>query len=890
LNYSKFDYDFFEQFQGVLNRVPDQVAFKNITRSGEETISFRQVGTEVRQVSRYLQGQGVGPGSSVGLVIENHPRWGIAFLATQSAGAVVVPLDVLHTPETLAKLITHARCSFLFASEKLLPVLDQIQELLPAPLPVLVVGSTGGRYPEWDEVLGSGEASGISLPLVARDIDEPHVILYTSGTTGEPKGVVLTGRNLYRNVIDALKLIHVTDRDHFLGVLPLYHVLALIVNFIVPLHCGARTTFLDVIDAQRILRAFREEGITIFVCVPQFFYLLHRRIMSEIEHLGSLQRMAFNLMLRISHFSRVRLGLNPGRIFFRKLHAQFGEHLRYFGVGGARFDPEVAWSLTDLGFNILQAYGMTETAALTTVTPVTLEGIGSVGRPLPHTQVKIDQPDDHGVGHVMIRGESVTPEYFRNPEATREAFDEEGWLRSGDLGYIDQDGFLYITGRAKEVIVLSSGKNIYPEEIEHFYQSNCPLIKEMCIIGVQDDTGHEGERLHAVIVPDFDELKRQQVVNAYHMIRYLTETLSQQLPPYKRMRSFEIWQEPLPRTTTRKVKRFDVEKRLRSGDEANTEAVETWSPEDDVETRVTTLLQEVKSATTLHPDMNLELDIGLDSLERVEFLSSVNEAFQISIPDEEAAQLFTLRDVFDLVRERLDETGEIEGEKKNWSDFLNEPLGEDAPKEYLRLLKRRPFVEPLVILVAITIRLISKLCFKLKGEGLENLPEDYPFMLCPNHLSFLDAFIVICLLPNRVVRRFYSLGYSDYFSGGLTGFLGGLVRTLPVNPDRNLKQTLRLAAEGLKNDLVLMVFPEGERSIDGTLKPFRKGPAILATQIGVPVVPVGIRGSYEVWRRGSGKISFLPIRIHYGKPLQPHPGESVDDFNVRLRSAVEELI
>jgi long-chain acyl-CoA synthetase len=550
----------------------------------------------------------------------------------------------------------------------------------------------------------------------------------------------------------------------------------------------------------------------------------------------------------------------------------------------------VAWSLTDLGFNLLQAYGMTETAALTTVTPVTLEGIGSVGRPLPHTKVKIDHPDEHGVGQVMIRGESVTPEYFRNPEATREAFDEEGWLRSGDLGYFDKDGFLYITGRAKEVIVLSSGKNIYPEEIEHFYQSNCPLIKEICIIGVQDDTGHEGERLHAVIVPDFDELKRQQVVNAYHMIRYLTETLSQQLPPYKRMRSFEIWQEPLPRTTTRKVKRFDVEKRLRSGVGADTEAVVTWSPEDDVETRVTALLQEVKSAAPLHPDMNLELDIGLDSLERVEFLSSVHEAFQISIPDEEAAQLFTLRDVFDLVRERLDEPGDVEGEKKSWSDFLNEPLGEDTPKEYLRLLKRRPFVEPLVILVAITIRLISKLCFKLKGEGLENLPEDYPFMLCPNHLSFLDAFIVICLLPNRVVRRFYSLGYSDYFTGGLTGFLGSLVRTLPVNPDRNLKQTLRLAAEGLKNDLVLMVFPEGERSIDGTLKPFRKGPAILATQIGVPVVPVGIRGSYEVWRRGSGKIRFLPIRIHYGKPLKPQPGESVDDFNSRLREAVEELI
>ncbi|MEJ2081358.1 MAG: lysophospholipid acyltransferase family protein [Acidobacteriota bacterium] len=162
--------------------------------------------------------------------------------------------------------------------------------------------------------------------------------------------------------------------------------------------------------------------------------------------------------------------------------------------------------------------------------------------------------------------------------------------------------------------------------------------------------------------------------------------------------------------------------------------------------------------------------------------------------------------------------------------------------------------------------------------------------MCPNHLSFLDAFLVVAVLPNRVVRRSFSLGYSDYFASGLTAFFGGIVRTIPVTADRNLAMTLRLAAEGLRRELVLVVFPEGERSIDGRLKPFRKGPAILATKLSIPVVPVGIRGSYEAWPRGASRIRMHPIAIRFGRPIQPARDESIEDFNHRLRQAVAELL
>lgn len=888
---SSLSLDFFQQFRDVLARLPNRVAFQSIGKTGRETITYGEVDREVRAVSSFLRERGVGPGSSVGFILENHPRWGIAFLAVQSAGAVIVPLDVLHSPETLANLIRHAECDHLIASSKLFDTLEMVQNELSRPLPAIVIGDSRQRYPCWDQIVERGCREDVSIPLVPRDIDDPQVILYTSGTTGDPKGVVLTGRNLYRNVVEALKQIRVTSDDHFLGVLPLYHIFALIVNFIAPLYCGARTTFLDVIDAQQILKTFREEGITIFVCVPQFYYLLHRRILSGVSERPRIQRFLFARLLSLSRLSRRCLGVRPGRRLFRTLHAQFGDHLRFFGVGGARFDPKVAEDLTDLGFAIVQAYGMTETAALATLTPPGSRGIGSVGKPLPHCEIRIQDSDRSGIGDVLIRGENVMTGYFHNPEATREAIDSDGWLHSGDLGYVDADGFLHITGRAKDVIVLSSGKNIYPEELEHFYQSNCALIKELCVVGIRDETAPAAERLHAVVVPDFDEIRKQKVVNAYNMIRYLIETLSQQLPPHKRVHSLEIRQEPLPRTTTRKIKRFEVEQQLGQGRPNGGGGEEaTWEPVDEIEEKIVAMLRHVKSVEVVHPEMNLELDLGLDSLERVEFLSNLQQSFQLNFADEEAARLLTFGDVVEGVREKLDEptTGTVA--RRSWSDILDEPLTQEESGKLLRVLTRRPLVELCVLVVAKSVKLTGRLLFRTKAEGLENLPDDYPFLVCPNHLSFLDAFLVVAALPNRVARRFFSLGYSDYFAGGLTDFLGGLVRTIPVNADRSLALTLRLAAEGLRRKLVLVVFPEGERSIDGRLKPFRKGPAILATKLGVPVVPVGIRGSYEAWPRGSNRIRMHPITIRFGRPIRPEPGESIEAFNQRLRQAVADLL
>ncbi|MBI4444744.1 MAG: AMP-binding protein [Acidobacteria bacterium] len=877
--------DFFEQFQSCVDRLPDHVGLIQLSESGRESFTYRRIAEEISAAALFLKAQGVRPGHAVGILMENHPRWGISFLAVQGAGAVVVPFDVLHTTATLKDLIQHAGCTFLISSEKFLPRLREIQGLLPRSLPALVSGAAGHEYFSWDDIQPSIATS--ALPLHRRAPDDPLLILYTSGTTGDPKGVVLTEKNVYSNVIELLSVIQVSSQDHVLSVLPLYHVLALMTNFIIPLYVGARVSYLDVLDAPRILQAFREEGVTIFVCVPQFYYLMQRRILQQVSLAPWLRRYLFSRLLPLSHFLNERMHWNPGKLFFGAFHQRLGPSLRLFGVGGARFDPEVAFFFRDLGFNIVQAYGMTETAAIATVTPPN-GGVGSVGRPLPHVEVRIDRPEDHGIGEVLIRGHNVMKEYWRNPQATAETLQGE-WLHTGDLGYLSTDGFLHITGRSKDVIVLSSGKNIYPEDVEHYYQSKCSLIKEICVMGLPEDVSEKEEKLHAIIVPDFEALKERQVVNAYGAIRYELENLSQQIPPHKRVRSFEIRKEPFPRTTTRKIKRFVLrqevlEQRQQVGSPA---AVTESRPENAVEEKVFALIRQMKKRP-LSRDMNLELDLGIDSLERVELLSSIEEAFQIAATDAEAASILTVKDLVALVQQKL--SGDLVAQAKgqlSWDSILREPLQEEEQKELYRVLRRRPFVEVLMYLIARTIYWSARVLFRLKFAGVHNLPRQFPFMICANHLSFLDVFLLVSKLPFRVIRRVCFLGYSAYFTGPAMSFLGSLVKVIPVDPDQHLKQALRLAAEGLRRELVLCVFPEGERSIDGTLKEFRKGPAILAAEFQVPVIPAGIKGTFEAWPRASPRIQLHPISIKIGEALQPPFSESYESLNQRLFAAVK---
>lgn len=865
--------DFFARFNENARRTPDRIALQYLDGAQRETFSYQQVQQRAAAIGLRLAAEGLRPGDHAGILIETHPLWGLAFLGAQSAGAVIVPLDPLHDSATLASLIAHSECRWMLVSERLLPKLEEAEALLPSRPTRLVLRRTEETRQD------------APLPLVPRSPDDELMILYTSGTTGAPKGAILTGRNVYQNVAAGISMVGPTSEEHFLNVLPLNHVLALVINFIIPLYLGARVTFLATLEAQAVLQAFRQEEISLFVCVPQFYYLMHRRILQQVQSQPALKRFLFRRLLAVSRFCNLRLGFNPGRVFFPAIHRPFGPRMRLFGVGGARFDPQVAGSLRDMGFSIVQAFGMTETAALATLALPKGRAVGTVGVPLPHVQIRIDQPDETGCGELLIRGENVMRGYYRNPEATALAL-RDGWLHTGDLGRIDRYGFLHITGRNKDVIVLSSGKNVHPEEVERFYQAGCPNIKEICVVGVPDEGG---ERLHAVVVPDFDALKQKGIVNAYDAIRWEMETLSQKLPGYQRVLSLEIRKEPLPRTTTRKLKRFEITRQVREGRAPAPAVEEDYQPRNPVEHLVFRLIRAVKDVASIRPSMNLELELGLSSLERVELLSSVEQACGARIPPEVASRIHTVAELVSAVEPHAGPLAEATAESRvNWSAILKAPLNPDEERHAHRLLRGAPVREAFRYALGLLVRAAARLLLRLRWQGLENLPEG-PFLICPNHASYIDVFVVMCVLPWRVSRRVFFLGDATLFRGRFMELAAYLLKVITVSQDQAVHSALRLAAEGLRRGFVLCVFPEGERSIDGKLKVFRKGPAIVATELGVPAAPVAIRGAWEVWPRGSNRIRLHPVRLSFGEPVQA-AGKSADAFNAELRQAVERML
>jgi long-chain acyl-CoA synthetase len=880
--------DLFALLKQRVEQMPDHPVFQYVDTDRAEVFTTAGVASETARISLFLYDRGIRAGDAVGILMENHPRWGIACLAAHAVGARVVPLDILHDNEMLARLIQHAECKFLISSAKLAPKLADVQELLPEPLGVLLNGRTANGYASWEHVLESVEVSA-TLPLAATGPDDPFLIIYTSGTTGAPRGVVLTRRNVFRTTTALSDTFDATPRDHMLCILPLFHVMALMANFIVPFFNGGRVTYLDSVDGQRILNAFRDQGITMFICVPQFYYVIHRKILREIRDQSVVRRMLFRRMLALSHFCNERLHLNPGRFMFRGLRERFGGRVRLFGVGGASFDPDVAKFFRDLGCTIVQGYGLTETASLATLTPPGPQFVGSVGRPLPHMQIRIDVPDDEGVGEVLIRGESLMLGYWKDPAATAEAI-QEGWLRTGDLGYIDRQGCLHITGRKKELVVLSNGKKVFPEELEHFYQRHAPHIQEMCVLGIGGSRAEPDVKLHAVVVPDFEHLKRQRIVNARDAVRFELERLSQQLPPYRRITTFEIRREPLPRTTTRKLRRLELAEslQLRSPAACHDEAPSV--PSTLAEGKVLSIVRQMKPGRAVHRKMHLELDLGFDSLERVELWSAIRQAFG-EIPDEQTGQTVLVEDVVNAVEEYSRPKGAQQSDARpSWKQILSEPLlAHETPMTADTLL--RGYLSRILTYAAARLVLYTpaKLLFRAKVVGLNCLPRDYPFMICPNHLSFLDPFLIAAVLPYHATTRLIFLGDASYFAGSVMGRVARWLKVVPVDPGRGLRQALRLAAEGLRKGCVLCVFPEGERSVDGAMKPFRKGPAILARELGVAVVPAAVAGTHEIWPMGKGPRRLNPVTVRFGAPLRARENESYDDFNKRLDEAVRRL-
>ena len=856
---------------------------------GVERYSYAELRRMSDSIGRWLTESGVTGGSRCAILAANSPRWLATHLGIVAAGNAVVPLDTAFHDDQVTKLLVDSGATLLFVDEKFRPLAER--SVADMHVRLVAMGGEGHGGASLDAMFATGPGSFVPAQSGPDDI---ACILYTSGTTSDPKGVMLTHENLRGEMDAVFQFIRVDHTDALLGVLPLFHALAQMANLLLPMAVGAKVVYLESLNTTELMRALRERDITIFCCVPQFFYLIHDRIFSEAKAKGNTTFRIFKALLAMNRIAR-KVGLNPGKAFFKKVHDLLGPKMRYFVTGGSRFDPAIGNDFQALGFTLLQAYGLTEVTGGSHCTRPENNVMGSIGPPLPGVEAKILDPklpeDGTGplVGEIVIRGRTVMKGYYNRPDATAAAIDKDGWFHTGDLGYVDDHGSFFITGRAKEVIVLSSGKNIYPEEIEDYYLKS-PWIKEICVLGLESKPGEpKGERLHGVVVPNFDVLRQKKIVNTREVIRFDIENISAGLAPTKRILSYEIWQEDLPRTTTRKLRRFAIEEKVRERQAQQvtddkpierelTPEEQEWIQQPEVQ-KALELLKKVSKVPVakVHPRDNLELDLGLDSMERVELLTALEHALGADVQDTAASEVYTVREVVDLVRANI---GKTSAPPAGWDTILAAAV---TDPNVLAITRKRYLLDPLWYLFGKTVTIFAADMFHLEVRGMEKMLKKGPFIISPNHQSFLDAPLVTASLPWDIFHNVFYVGTSEIFGGGLLRQFAKFLRLIPVDPDANLVPAMQAGAFGLRNNKILMLYPEGERSIDGTPKPFKKGAAILAHHMNVPIVPMALEGFYEAWPRGKQFQGFnTHLQIEVLDPIYPDPKEPAEKAYERI--------
>jgi long-chain acyl-CoA synthetase len=861
------------RIQEAASRYPELIAIQMKTGDHYQQYTYRELVRNVASVARSLAKQGIKKGDRIALLSENRPEWMVAYLAVVSFGAVIVPLDAQLTEKEVAILLASSGAKGIFISAP-------CRQKLPPDASLAIFPFDPG-----DGILFSGMLAAYpDVVFPSRpSADDLAALLYTSGTTGDPKGVMLSQGNLASNLASAIKLNIVKQTDNLLCLLPLHHTYPAMACMLVPLALGGKVTILNSLKGPDILACMQEAGVTIMLGVPQLFTGLRNAIFDGINKKPGPVRALVTLFLALNRMLRQTVGVNIGKSLFGAVHAKFGPKFQLFASGGARLDPDVFRNMNDLGFTVIEGYGLTETSPVATFNLLSKQKAGSIGVPVPDVDVRIIDPNEHGEGEIAIRGPNVMLGYYNKAQETAEVL-RDGWFYSGDIGYRDKDGYFFITGRSKEMIVLPSGKKIFPDELEKFYRQ-IPAIKEICLL--------QGARgLEAAVVPDFDHLRKMNLSNSRETIAFKLEDLAKDQPPYKRITGLKIFKDPFPVTRLGKLKRGLVrELYLKSGEQAGKPAttVESDLLSTPVAKKVLACLEPFSAKQSIVPDDNLELDLGLDSLARVELVVSIERSFDISLPESFGSELFTVKDIVSRIQDML-ASGQVKTGQRvraSWADILAlEPAEEVRTRIRLDFGPVLGFVRHAVKLL---VTFIMKLYGRLSVTGIENLPAKGPYIIAPNHLSLADMPSVSAALPWNVVSQIFSLGATQYFEGPVMSSVSRVFHVIPVDMDARLFNALQLSAYVLRRGKILLVFPEGSRARDGSIKEFKKGVGIIAKELNIPIVPVAVRGTYEMLPSGSWFPKPAKVSVSFGKAIHPE-GKNYDVIVNTLYGEVVRLL
>ena len=778
---------------------------------------------------------------------ENRIGWIYAFFSVWQNRSIAVPVDATATVSDLEYIVKDCTPECMWVSEACEKVAREVVSRLDFDVKILIINEV-----EKESINGADIVTS-TLEEKSYEDNATALIIYTSGTTGSPKGVMLTYRNLWANKAGVCDEVNVFNgKRRTLMLLPVHHVLPLMGTVIIPILQGDGIIICETLQGPDIMEALCRGQVGIFVGVPRLWQMLYSGIMKKVNA-SFVARTLFNICKKAK-------SPKLSRIVFSSVHKKMGGHLDYCVCGGAALDKEIGEGLTALGINLLEGYGMTEMAPIIAFTRPGDYICGCAGLPLPSVDCKIVN------GELCCKGDNLMKGYYNRPEETAQVIDADGYLHTGDLAHLDEKGRVYLTGRTKEIIVLSNGKNVQPNEIEYKLEKYENRVKEAAVI-------QNGDMLMGIIVPNETwarNLSDEEVEIA--LKKEVIEPYNLTVTNYKKLMSIYVYRGDLPRTKLDKLQRFKLKDILKSKGESVKSKAES-AEEMSNEMRILKEYIESEKKVEVHADDHLETDLAFDSLDKVGLQGFIEQTFGVDIQPE---MMTTLRSIAEKVEQGKTH---VDVSKIDWHEML---LANNSSLEL-------PSTSLFYPLHAKMLKSFLKVNNRLKIVGEKNVPKNGPIIIAPNHQSFLDGGIVAAGLSCKTLRNSYFFATEEHVKHPVVKYMAKRNNVILMER-RNLKNSILKLSEVLKKGKNVIIFPEGSRSYDGEMVPFKKTFAILSKELNVPVLPVCIRGAYDVLPRGSRWIKSKKIEVEYLKPVMPGNDDTYDSLSDKVRDSIQKSL
>lgn len=817
----------------------------HIKRNGKyQSWTYKDFHQDLNRLTHTLKKHGLKKGDTAIVIGENSPEWVIAYHAIFLTGACTVPVDPNIPQPEVESILTVTQAKIVFCSMTHLNLFRSLKNKYNFIERLIILDTQATeKEPRFDEYIKKASVSHDAFENNFTP-DDPVSIIFTSGTTGKAKGVVLMQRNFTSAPLYGIPNMKAGPGDTMCAVLPLHHVFGFAACCAATLPCGLDTVFVPYMKGPLIFEALKDKGVTILPAVPKMIALFYDGIMHNVKKKGAITKTIFSGMKTVSATGGNLIGNDIRRAMFSSIHKKFGGKLRMVISGGAALGKKYWTGFKLLGFEVLEGYGLSETFGPITLSPRENPQLGSVGLPLGKNEVKITNPNEHGIGEVCFKGDCVFKQYYKNEKLTNEVFDSDGWFHTGDLGKIEKNGQLFLLGRKKDMIVLDNGKNVYPDELEDFYGIS-ELIEEIGIFGIVKDN-HEA--VAATIVPSKDIRDQKTIKEATDIIYDELVRLGKKLPVYRRISDFVIIYTPLPRTTTRKLKKHELIKMYNS---IRRKSANRLIPDDQLSVIEMAMMETeeylgivdgIKQISPnidlriINPRTHLEIDLATDSLTMIELLSYIENRFSITINDEVFDKMETIADLVSLIREQKNDN------KKMTLDSimgLKERILSYDTNDY--------FIDEKQNLVAsATGSAIQKLSSKIssvKSYGTEYLfQENAPLIFASNHNHPFDAFWILGALPHSIRKKTIFPADHEKQKYPLFPYSIYTQNVLRVERYNDPIEALKFSLSVLRKNKNLIVFPESNLSSPGLIGQFKSGIGLLSKETNATIVPIKIAG------------------------------------------------